>query len=291
MRDILKMSLTLAMVAALSASLLTGVHNITEPVILERQEREYYEAIERFFPAVEDFQTKEIDSNQYDLIYDQDGEELGVMGTIETQGYDGAIRYNLAVDAEGVIQGIVIVSHTETPGIGDVIETDQFQEQFVGKGYDDPLEDGEDVDTVSGATLSTGAMLSSIRRTVNTIAEQFLGEEREYIDVSEIPDGVYEASVDGTHGVLTVEVEVENGEIVRVDVPEQNETEAYFVDSYPEIPERIVEEQRVEVDTQTGATLTAERIVDAVKKALADAAPEIEDEAEDNGGDNNNEGE
>ncbi len=281
MRDVLRLSITLAVVAIVSAALLTGVHNITEPVITEREQREYLEALERFFPEIDHFETEEINGDQFDLVYDQDGEKLGVMATVETQGYEGTITYNLAVDAETEIIGILIVSHSETPGIGDVITTDNFQEQFIGKSFEDPLEAGEDVDTVSGATLSTGAMISSIRRTVTTIGETFLGKERQAFGLEDLADGVYRGSVEGTYGDLIIEVEFRDGRIQVIEVVEQNETDAYFMEAYPEVPERIIEEQKLEVDVQTGATLTAERIITAVKNAL-EGAPE----GEGGGGDN-----
>ncbi len=41
MRDIIRLSLTLCVVGILSAFLLTVVHGITEPIIIERQEQEY----------------------------------------------------------------------------------------------------------------------------------------------------------------------------------------------------------------------------------------------------------
>lgn len=268
MHNIIRLSSVLVLVAMLSAALLTGLHNLTEPVIREREEREYIEALEKFFPDLDNFESETVDGESFDLVYDQEGELLGIMATVSTQGYDGTIRYNLAVDDEGIIKGIIVTSHSETPGIGDVITTSDFQEQFIGKGYDDQIQDGEDVDAVSGATESTAAMIGSIRRTVVTIGEHFLGKEGASSDIPSVEDGVYHGSAEGTRGTLTVEVEISEGRLERIEVIEQNETDAYFVESYPLIPEKIVEEQSLNVDTQTGATLSAERIIFAVENAL-----------------------
>ncbi len=268
MHNIIRLSSVLVLVAMLSAALLTGLHNLTEPVIREREEREYIEALEKFFPDLDNFESETVDGESFDLVYDQEGELLGIMATVSTQGYDGTIRYNLAVDDEGIIKGIIVTSHSETPGIGDVITTSDFQEQFIGKGYDDQIQDGEDVDAVSGATESTAAMIGSIRRTVVNIGEHFLGKEVASSDIPSVEDGVYHGSAEGTRGTLTVEVEISEGRLERIEVIEQNETDAYFVESYPLIPEKIVEEQSLNVDTQTGATLSAERIIFAVENAL-----------------------
>ncbi len=281
MRDVMRLSITLAVVAIVSAAMLTGIYNLTNPVIRDREQSEYLEALERFFPDIDEFETEEIDGDQFDLVYDQGGEKLGVMATVQTQGYEGTITYNLAVDAEAEIIGILVVSHSETPGIGDAITTDNFQEQFIGKSFDDPLEAGDDVDAVSGATISTEAMIGSIRRTVITIGENYLGKERQAFGFEDLADGEYRGSVEGTYGDLMVEVEFRDGRIKSIEVIEQNETEAYFVEVYPEIPEKIINEQKLEIDVPTGATLTAERLKAAVRDAL-EGSPE----GQGGGGDN-----
>ncbi len=271
MRDIIKLSLTLALVGIISASLLTAAHNVTDPIIQDRREADYRAALEDFFPGFDHFETEELDEGQFDLIYDEDGDIMGIMATVAALGYDGDIDYNLAFDSEGEIVGVRIIAHTETPGIGDVIERDSFKEQFEGKSYEDPITAGEDVDIISGATVSAAAMINSIRQTTQVVAENFLGVETVEVDIEEVPDGTYEGSAQGFAGPIVVEVEVSGGKIVRIEVLEQEETATYFVESYPLIPERVIEEQSLEVDTQTGATASAEGILDAVLDALSGA--------------------
>jgi Na+-translocating ferredoxin:NAD+ oxidoreductase subunit G len=270
-REVLKLSITLAVVGLVAAALLTGVNNVTAPIIIERQLAEYRQALELFFPEVESFESQQLGEDKFDLVYDSSDRLIGVMSTVGQQGYDGTILYNLALDGEGKIVGLRIISHSETPGVGDVITTESFQDQFIGKGYDDPLTAGEDVDTVSGATISSSAMITSIRRVVGVVAENFLGYEALVIDISAVPDGVYQGSAPGLGGPITVEVEVSGGLITRIDVLEHSETPTYYIESYPLIPERIIAEQSLDIDTQTGATLSAKGIVEAVEAALAAA--------------------
>lgn len=271
MRNVLRLSITLAVVGILSASLLTYINGVTAPIIAERQEAEYRQALELYFPGFESFETERLDDDYFDLIYDSSGNLIGIMSTIQQQGYDGYITYNLPVDDEGKILGLLVVSHSETPGIGDVITTDPFKEQFLGKNYEDPITAGEDVDAVSGATVSTSAMINSIRRVAGVIAENYLGQERAVIDISAIPDGTYRGTAPGLGGPIIVEVEVAGGMIVNIEVLEHNETPTYFIEAYPLIPELIIAEQHLDVDIKTGATLSAAGIVDAVSDALSGA--------------------
>ena len=110
--------------------------------------RAYQAALKEYFPAIDDFRRETLEEDTFDLVYDAAGELLGVMASTAVQGYDGPISYNLAVDKEGKILAMRIVEHSETQGVGDVIEKPQFQEQFIGKSYLDPLQPGEDVDTI-----------------------------------------------------------------------------------------------------------------------------------------------
>ncbi|MBM4236676.1 MAG: FMN-binding protein [Firmicutes bacterium] len=271
MREILKLSITLTIVGLVSAALLTGVNNITAPIIADRQEAEYREALELYFPEVVSFENQRLEDDYFDLIFDSSDRLIGVMATIEQQGYDGTITYNLALDGEGKVVGMLIISHTETPGIGDVITTADFQEQFIGKSLKDPLLPGEDVDIVTGATISTSAMITSIRRVVSVVAESFLGHETGAVDITAVPDGIYQGSAPGLSGPILVEVEVSGGVVTRIDVLDHDETPTYFIESYPLIPELIIAEQSFDVDTKTGATLSAKGIVEAVQAALAAA--------------------
>jgi RnfABCDGE-type electron transport complex G subunit len=270
-RNILKLSVTLAVVGIISAALLTGVYNVTAPIIAERQETEYRQALELYFPGFASYDSEEIGEDLFDLIYDNSDNLIGIMGTIGQQGYDGTITYNLALDDLGSIIGVRVVSHTETPGIGDIITTDGFQEQFIGKNYEDPIVAGDDVDAVTGATVSSSAMINSIRRVTGVVAENFLGVESEVIDIAAVPDGTYQGSAPGLGGELTVEVEVSGGVIISIEVIEHNETPTYFIEAYPLIPEQIIAEQHFDVDTQTGATISAVAIIEAVQNALREA--------------------
>ena len=285
MREVIRLSLTLAVVGIISASMLTSIHGVTAPIIAERQEAEYRQALELYFSDFDRFETEQLDDDYFDLLYNSSGKLIGIMSTIQQQGYDGYITYNLAVDSEGTILGLLIVSHTETPGLGDVITTAVYQEQFVGKSFKDPITAGEDVDIVSGATVSTSAMINSIRRVIGFIAVNYLGQESETIDITQVPNGTYQGSASGLCGPITVQVKVTDGMIISIEVLEHSETPTYFIESYPLIPDQIIAEQHLDIDTKTGATMSAEGIIAAVRAALSE---KMEDQS---GGEEDNESE
>jgi uncharacterized protein with FMN-binding domain len=88
--------------------------------------------------------------------------------------------------------------------------------------------------------------------------------------VSPYHDGVFKGSGPGFAGDIIVAVEIKKGKIESVKILTQSED--YPRDAIRVIPHRIVKAQGVEgVETVTGATITSNGIIEAVKKAL-DAA-------------------
>jgi electron transport complex protein RnfG len=170
----LRMALTLLIIGVICGGLIAAVNGVTAPVIEERAMAQFLEALEGFFPQVENFEVKEIDGESFYSCTDAGGNFIGVVGQAKADGYGGAIFYDLAVNDSGDIVGIRVSSHGETPGIGDVITRDEFQDRVIGLNVADPISAGVDVDTVSGATISSGGMLTSIRRVMDIIGENFL---------------------------------------------------------------------------------------------------------------------
>ena len=271
MRDLTRLVLTLVAVTVAAAVLLGGVDLITAPAIAARQEEDYRNALEEYFPDLADYKTEECGEDSFDLVYDGGGELLGVMASASVQGYDDEISYNLALDCEGVVLGLRIVEHSETQGVGDVIEKPEFQDQFVGKSCGDPFQIGDDVDPVSGATISTEAMIDSLRRLLDAAAESVLNlEKSEPVDIAAVPDGTYRGSGKGYAGKIEVEVTVKGGKITAIEIGKNEEKITYLAEAAELVRPQIIDGQtlEVEIDTETGATESAAGIIGAVESAL-----------------------
>ena len=88
--------------------------------------------------------------------------------------------------------------------------------------------------------------------------------------------GVYTAQANGNNGPVTVEVEVNDSEILNVKVTEHAETAGLSDTPIERIPAKIVEGQTLAVDTVSGATNTSNAILKAAEDALAQAGADIE---------------
>ena len=85
-------------------------------------------------------------------------------------------------------------------------------------------------------------------------------------------DGEYTATVDGQNGPMTVKVVITEGKIASVEIVEHQETEGIAKAAFETVPAAIVAGNDVTVDTVAGATLTSNRIMNAVAQCLEAAA-------------------
>jgi fumarate reductase flavoprotein subunit len=89
--------------------------------------------------------------------------------------------------------------------------------------------------------------------------------------------GTYSTSTKGYGGDLTIEVNFSNNSILSVKVTEHNETEWIGDQAIASLPDNITKEQRWNVDTVAGATITSEAIKTAVRDCIRQATVKNEE--------------
>lgn len=270
MRENVRMVLTLLIIGAICGGLLAMVNGATAPVIEARAKAQFLEALQGFFPDVANSKAAEINGEEFFACYDKDGNLMGVVANVTAKGYGGPIPYDLAVDKEGTIIGIRIKPHTETPGIGDVIEKEKFKKNIIGKKFSDAIVLGVDVDAIAGATVTVSGMVSSIRRVTNVVGEQYLGFEVEKteIDLTTVADGSYTGTARGFKSDIAVEVTVSGGKITEITVLDHDETPSFWSMAEGPVINSIISAQGLEVDVVSGATGSSNGIIKAVFEAL-----------------------
>ncbi|WP_061242950.1 electron transport complex subunit RsxG [Ectopseudomonas composti] len=102
-------------------------------------------------------------------------------------GYSGAIHLLVGIYADGRLAGVRVLSHKETPGLGDKIELakSDWILGFAGKSLSDPAEEGwavkkdrGDFDQFAGATITPRAVVKAVHgalRYFDTHRAQLLG--------------------------------------------------------------------------------------------------------------------
>jgi Na+-translocating ferredoxin:NAD+ oxidoreductase subunit G len=96
-----------------------------------------------------------------------------VIQTLAPEGYQGPLELLVAVDPDGVLLGVQVLRHNETPGLGDAFETREadWLDAFSGASLLDPPQhlwsvrkDGGAFDAMTGATITSRAIVRGVRR-------------------------------------------------------------------------------------------------------------------------------
>lgn len=106
----------------------------------------------------------------------QDGRVSAVILPVVTnEGYSGTISLLVGIAPTGELTGARVLTHQETPGLGDKIEIrkSDWIDQFAGFSLDNPSRDGWAVrqdggqfDAFTGATITPRAVVGAIRRSL-----------------------------------------------------------------------------------------------------------------------------
>lgn len=98
-----------------------------------------------------------------------------VLDVVAPDGYSGKIKLLVAIRANGEVIGVRVVSHKETPGLGDYIEIAKspwiksFESTRLSKDGDNKWrvkKDGGQFDYVTGATITPRAVVKAVYRSL-----------------------------------------------------------------------------------------------------------------------------
>jgi len=159
--------LFLTIVVCVSVIALSIINSVTEDKIEEAKQNEIDDMLKEQFPEMKD---SEYDDDIEVYFISMNNTVIGYAFMIEAGGYGGPIEILIALEnttlAEDdiILRGISIISNSETPGLGEKITETSFLEQFVGINVNDVQlkEDGGQIDAISGATISSSAVVDAI---------------------------------------------------------------------------------------------------------------------------------
>ncbi len=178
------MVLTLFMVTFIASGTLGFVYELTKEPIRMVEINNINNAIQDIIPDYDNNPYQEsfkVPADGDSLVFypAKNGEQLrGV--AIETwtmKGFSGLIKLMVGFDMDGTIIDIVVLEHSETPGLGDKIQKEKsdFSLQFQGK---DPSEfelavtkDNGEVDAITASTITSRAYCEAVQRAYDKFME------------------------------------------------------------------------------------------------------------------------
>ncbi|MBN9887923.1 electron transport complex subunit RsxG [Salipiger abyssi] len=165
-----------------TALLLAGSDALTRELIARRATEDLYASLAQVVPpALHDNDPtadrrvlRDADEGEVPVyIAMREGRVTAVAFGLTGYGYGGAIRVLMGIAPDGTLLGARVLSHAETPGLGDKIEAakSDWIEGFAGRSLTDPppagwkvKKDGGVFDQFSGATITPRAVVATVQR-------------------------------------------------------------------------------------------------------------------------------
>ncbi|MGC3872869.1 electron transport complex subunit RsxG [Halomonas sp. GXIMD04776] len=183
----------LGLFAIVTAGVVGLTHSVTLERIADNRLASQYQALEEVVPAslhdndlVDDTVTlsaaEELGQEDAFSVWQarQDGNTTAVILPVIThQGYSGDIALLVGIKANGELTGVRVLSHQETPGLGDRIEArkSDWIKQFEGLSLGNPPADqwtvkknGGSFDAFTGATITPRAVVNAVQDSLEYFA-------------------------------------------------------------------------------------------------------------------------
>lgn len=185
----LRSGVTLAATAAICTALVAATYQLTaERIVANEQawlERSLQPALSGLFYDSGVTESKiivppphELPGSEAAIIYRVYAEEAPVAALFVVSardGYAGPIRVLIGIDVKGLVTGVQVLEHRETPGLGDRVEStkSEWATQFNGHSLVDPeaarwtiKRDGGEFDQLTGASVTPRAIVKAIKETL-----------------------------------------------------------------------------------------------------------------------------
>ena len=187
MKQMMKDALILFLITLISGAALGLVYEVTKEPIAQQEQKAKNEAYQNVFEAAEDFTelteeayssdalTAFVKENGFDASIDGvaqalsgDGSVLGYVITVtDHEGYGGDIQFTMGVADDGTLNGISLLSISETAGLG-MRAGEVLVPQFAGKQVEKfsytktGAASDDQIDAISGATITTNAVVNGV---------------------------------------------------------------------------------------------------------------------------------
>ena len=186
-----KNGLVLAIFACASTGLVAVTHYLTKDQIKQQEQAQLLSVLNQVIPhdlhdnelfsSCTLVQAEELGTEQAMPAYIAkiNGEPSAIaIEAIAPDGYNGAIKVIVGMKIDGTILGTRVLSHQETPGLGDKIDlrVSDWILSFAGKQVTDSnldrwrvRKDGGDFDQFTGATITPRAVVKSVKQAVQYV--------------------------------------------------------------------------------------------------------------------------
>lgn len=182
---IVKMGLVLFIVCAAAGLLLGIVYESTEDLISNKKESVNQAAYQKVLPNAGELTKLTVPEEEQSEILEVYGSEHGYAIKVLAKGYAGDdLEMAVGIDMNGVVTGVKIISHAETPGLGAKAAEDAFLDQYKEKTTLSELTvtktgaaSETEIDAITGATKTSNGVTAGVNRAFTYYNEHLKGGE------------------------------------------------------------------------------------------------------------------
>jgi len=173
-KDMLRYGLILALICLLAGGLLAAVNHLTKTKILAQGAIEQENSLKEVFPEASSFEPVNSQATLlYYKAYDKNQKLLGVAFNAQGKGYSSIIETLVGMRKDGTIVAIKVIGLNETPGLGSRVAEKSFTGQFTDK----EAANLKGVQAITGATISSKAVMDSVKAKALEIKELIKNEK------------------------------------------------------------------------------------------------------------------
>lgn len=179
MKEIIKLGLILFIITACSGGVLGFAYEITKEPIEQQVKMANEEAMIQTLPQCDQFEKIDINlpegSNILEINAGYNGEILeGFAVKVVSKGFGGLLEIMVGISKDEVIQGVKILNHAETPGLGANAEDFSFLSQYKDKSgqlsvVKNDADGDNEIQAITGATITSKAVTDGINEVLDLL--------------------------------------------------------------------------------------------------------------------------
>ena len=170
-KEVLQPTLILVLICLVMTAVLAGTNLMTKDAIAAQNEKVAEQSRKEVLPTADSFEM----SDKSDICYvGKTGSDIaGYVFTTEASSYGGDIQVMTGIDTEGNVTGVVLLSTSDTPGLGLNAKKESFRDQYKQQVPEDGFEvvkgggatDGQ-INAMTGATISSRAVTTAVNEAI-----------------------------------------------------------------------------------------------------------------------------
>lgn len=188
-KEVIRLGFILFAISAVAACCLALTNYVTAGTIEQMNIKSNMEARQEVLPEATDFEavpTEEVakiaeeigianPEELMEIYIGKNGDEVVgyTVKTGPTSGYSGEVQVLTGISTDGVIKGITIIKHNETPGLG-ALATGDWNNQFNGKSASEelvvvkgtPQEGSNEIQAITGSTITSKAVTEGVNTSI-----------------------------------------------------------------------------------------------------------------------------